>query len=140
MARVLVVDDSATMRKIIIKGLKGAGYTACEFLEAGDGLAGLELLCKDPVDLILSDINMPNMDGIQFVRCVRDQTALESVSIGDKELVKRVGNQVPIVMVTTEGGLGKVEEALSAGANDYLKKPFTPTQLAEKIAPLLDQG
>lgn len=137
MSKILVVDDSATMRKIIIKGLKEA-VGECEFIEAADGATGLEQLSKAPdVDLILSDINMPNMDGIQFVRCVRDQKALESSNIDNKEVIKKVALSVPIVMITTEGGLEKVQEALSAGANDYLKKPFTPEQLAEKVNPFL---
>ncbi len=142
MSKILVVDDSGTMRKIVMKGVKGAaaaiGKPEPEFVEAGDGVEGLEQLGKsDGIGLILCDVNMPNMDGIQFVRCVRDQKALEETSIGDKSLLKRVGNSIPIVMVTTEGGLEKVQEALAAGANDYLKKPFTPDQLGEKIGRFL---
>ena len=134
---ILVVDDSSTMRKIIIKGLNESGIPDCEFVQAGDGLEALEALSKNEVDLVLSDINMPNMDGIQFVRCVRDQKALEATAVGDKERIKKVGNSIPIMMITTEGGLDKVQQALSAGANDYLKKPFTPEELKEKLAPLL---
>jgi len=142
MSKILVVDDSATMRKIVMKGAKGAASTIGkpepEFIEAGDGLEGLEQLSKhDGINLILCDVNMPNMDGIQFVRCIRDQKALEETNVGSKSLLKRVGNMIPIVMVTTEGGLEKVQEALAAGANDYLKKPFTPEQLAEKIGGFL---
>lgn len=137
MPKVLVVDDSATMRKIVMKGVSDAGYGDVEFVEASDGAEGLEQLAKNEVDLILTDVNMPNMDGLQFVRCVRDQKALKTSAVGDKELIKKVGNTIPIVMVTTEGGLEKVQEALTAGANDYLKKPFTPAQLQEKIAPFL---
>ena len=137
MPKVLVVDDSATMRKIIMRGVKEA-VGACEFLEASDGKEGLEVVGKEEgIDVVLSDINMPNMDGIQFVRCVRDQSAIESVNIDGKELVKKVSNTIPIVMITTEGGLDKVQEALAAGANDYLKKPFTPDQLKEKLTPFL---
>ena len=142
MSKVLVVDDSATMRKIVIKGAKGAAATAGkaepEFVEAGDGSEAIETLAKvEGIDLVLCDINMPNMDGIEFVACVRDQKKLEERNVGDKSLLKRVGNTVPIIMITTEGGLEKVQEALTAGANDYLKKPFTPEQLAEKIGSYL---
>ncbi len=136
MAKILVVDDSGTMRKIIMKGVKAAGFDV-EFVEASDGAEALEQLTKNEVDLILSDINMPNMDGITLVRCVRDQKALETTAHGDKELLKRVKNNIPIIMITTEGGLEKAQEALAAGANDFLKKPFTPDQLKEKITPLL---
>ena len=142
MAKILVIDDSATMRKIVMKGVKSAaaavGKAEPEFVEAGDGVEALEQLAKNEgVALILCDVNMPNMDGLQFVRCVRDQKALEETNVGDKSLLKRVSNSTPIVMVTTEGGLDKVQEALAAGANDYLKKPFTPEQLAEKIGSLI---
>ena len=137
MPKVLVVDDSGTMRKIVMKGVKLAGFDV-EFIEAGDGVEALEALGKHPdIELVLSDVNMPNMDGIELVRCIRDQTAMESSKVGDKELIKKVSNTIPIIMVTTEGGLDKVNEALAAGANEYLKKPFTPDQLAEKIGGFL---
>lgn len=138
MPKFLVVDDSATMRKIIMKGLKDADFGEIEFVQAADGVEGLEALSKEEgIDLILSDINMPNMDGIEFVRHVRDQKVREASSIGNKDLIKRVSVTIPVVMITTEGGLDKVQEALAAGANDYLKKPFTPAELKEKIQPLL---
>ena len=137
MPKVLIVDDSATMRKIIMRALTESGISDLEFAEGGDGAEGLEILSKGGIDLILSDVNMPNMDGIQFVTCVRDQKALETSAVGDKELIKRVANTIPIVMITTEGGLEKVQEALEAGANDYIKKPFTPEQLREKLTPFV---
>jgi two-component system, chemotaxis family, chemotaxis protein CheY len=123
MARVLVVDDSTTMRKIIVKGLREAGFGDLEFEEAGDGASALEWLRKEAFDLVLSDINMPGMDGLALVRCVRDE------ALGGAELA--------IVMITTEGGLERVQEALAAGANDYLRKPFSSAQLQEKITPFV---
>jgi two-component system, chemotaxis family, chemotaxis protein CheY len=123
MARVLVVDDSATMRKIIMKGLREAGFAELEFAEAVDGASALEALRKDHYDLVLSDINMPGMDGLALVRCVRDE------ALG--------GADLPIVMITTEGGLERVQQALAAGANDYLRKPFSAAQLQEKITPFV---
>jgi len=123
MARVLVVDDSATMRKIIIKGLREAGFGELECCEASDGASALETLRKEDFDLVLSDINMPGMDGLALVRCVRDE------ALG--------GADLPIVMITTEGGLERVQEALAAGANDNLRKPFSPAQLQEKITPFV---
>ncbi len=137
MARILVVDDSTTMRKIVIKSVKRGGFEGCEFLEAADGVAALETLSKVKADLILVDINMPKMDGIQLVQAVRNQLHSETVSVGESSLGKRVPNAIPIVMVTTEGSLEKAQEAIAAGANDYLTKPFTPEQLAEKIRPFL---
>src|SRR5258706_14979662 len=123
MARVLVVDDSATMRKIIIKGRRDAGFAELECSEAGDGTRPLEALRKESLGLVLSDINMPGMDGLAFVRCVRDE------ALG--------GADLPIVMITTEGGLERVQQALAAGANDYLRKPFSNAQLQEKITPFV---
>jgi len=123
MSRVLVVDDSATMRKIIVKGLRDAGFGTCEFTEAADGTSALEALRKNEFDLVLSDINMPGMDGLSLVRSAREDSAISP--------------DLPIVMITTEGGLEKVEQALAAGATDYLHKPFSTQQLQEKIAALL---
>jgi two-component system chemotaxis response regulator CheY len=123
MARVLVVDDSQTMRKIIVKGLRDAGFGECEFTEAADGASALEALRKLEFDLVLSDINMPGMDGLALVRSARDDAAISA--------------DLPIVMITTEGGLEKVQQALAAGATDYLRKPFTTAQLQEKISGFL---
>ena len=134
--KILVVDDSATMRKIIMKAVRDVGF-GVEFAEAGDGIEGLEQLAKDEFALVLSDVNMPRMDGIQFARCVRDRKALAATAVGDKDLIKRIGNSVPIVMVTTEGGLEKVQQAMAAGASDWLKKPFTSRELREKIGKYL---
>lgn len=123
MARVLVVDDSATMRKIVIKSLREAGFAELDFSEAVDGASALEALRKEEFDLVLSDINMPGMDGLALVRLVRDE------ALG--------GADLPIVMITTEGGLERVQQALAAGANDYLRKPFTADQLQKKITPFV---
>ncbi len=123
MARVLVVDDSQTMRKIIVKSLRDAGFGDCEFAEAADGASALEALRKLEFDLVLSDINMPGMDGLALVRAVRDDAAISA--------------DLAIVMITTEGGLQKVEQAIAAGANDYLRKPFSNEQLNEKISGFL---
>jgi len=119
MANVLIVDDSSTMRKIISRSLRQAGLTVDEIFEAGDGIEGLNALGSNKVDLILSDINMPNMDGLEFIKQVR-----------------ATGNNVPIVMITTEGGEDILKEAINSGASDSIKKPFTPDQLNEKLGGL----
>ena len=113
--RVLIVDDSSVMRKIVTRGLRQAGFAIDEILEAGDGVQGLSVAANNQVDLILSDWNMPNMDGLTFV----------------KELRKT--SQTPIVMVTTEGGESKVAEAVASGANGHIKKPFTPETLKNTL-------
>ncbi|KAF0219428.1 MAG: two-component system chemotaxis family response regulator [Geobacteraceae bacterium] len=120
MGNVLIVDDSSTMRKIISRSLRQAGLAVDDIYEAGDGIEGLNVLGGNKVSLILSDINMPNMDGLEFVKQVRAG-----------------GNKVPIVMITTEGGEDILKEAITNGASDSIKKPFTPEQLNEKLGGLL---
>jgi two-component system chemotaxis response regulator CheY len=120
MPKVLLIDDSAVMRKMIQRNILQSGLIVDEFVEAGDGKEGLEKLAAKPVDLILCDWNMPNMTGIEFVKALRGS-----------------GNNTPIVMVTTEGSDAKVEEAKSSGANGYLTKPFTPEQLKTKLGNFL---
>ncbi len=118
--RVLIVDDSSVMRKIVARGLRQAGFTLSAIMEAGDGQQAMDLLKTDTdFKLILSDWNMPVMDGLNFVKAVRSSTP-------------QVKN-IPIVMVTTEGGESKVAAAMEAGANGHIKKPFTPDILKESL-------
>lgn len=123
MANVLIVDDSAVMRKIIMKGLRQAGFNIGEIFEAGDGVEGLNIVkaSGQGIGVIFCDWNMPNMDGLQFVKEVRG-----------------LGMSIPIVMVTTEGGEDKVTEATAAGANGYISKPFTPEKLTSEIGKFMD--
>lgn len=118
---VLIVDDSATMRKIIMRGIRQAGIDNAEFQEAGDGVEGLKAVEGTKFDLILSDVNMPNMNGLDFV----------------KEVCTKLDSPPPIVMITTEGSEEVVSEAMSRGAKGYLKKPFTPDNIQDVIGPLL---
>lgn len=120
MANVLIVDDSSTMRKIITRSLRQAGLAVDNVLEAGDGFEGLSVLEGNSVDLILSDINMPNMDGLEFIREVRSR-----------------GIKTPVFMITTEGGEDTIGEAISRGASGAIRKPFTPEQLQERLGGLL---
>ncbi|MBF0310242.1 MAG: response regulator [Magnetococcales bacterium] len=114
--RVLIVDDSSVMRKIVTRGLRQAGFKIDDVVEAGDGAEAMGILKTAKADLILSDWNMPNMDGLTFVQEVR-----------------KTGDKTPIVMVTTEGGEGKVDLAIKSGANGHIKKPFTPEMLQETL-------
>ncbi len=118
---VLIVDDSAAIRKILQRMLGQAGVTLGKVVEAGDGVEALERLKAQPVNLILSDINMPNMDGIQLL------TELKS---------KTESKHIPVIMITTEGGEAKVMEALELGASGYVRKPFTSNQIKEKLVGL----
>jgi two-component system chemotaxis response regulator CheY len=120
MANILIVDDSSTMRKIISRSLRQAGLPVDEIYEAGDGIEGLSVMEGKSIQLILSDINMPNMDGLEFIKSVRAK-----------------GVSTPIVMITTEGGEDILKEAISSGASDSIKKPFTPEQLQEKLGGML---
>jgi two-component system, chemotaxis family, chemotaxis protein CheY len=120
--RVLIVDDSSVMRKIVERALRSAGLELSEVLEATNGAEGLIAAEKGGLDLILSDINMPVMDGLEFLRNLRTIA---------------VAKGVPVVMISTEGSEAHVVEALSLGARGYLRKPFTSEQLKERVMPLL---
>lgn len=119
---VLIVDDSSVMRKIVERALRQAGLNLSRVLEAGSGREGLEALRQEKADLIVSDINMPNMDGLEFLRQIQ--------SAG-------LARGAPVVMITTESGEEHVREALSAGAQGYIRKPFTPDQVRDRVLPLL---
>jgi two-component system chemotaxis response regulator CheY len=120
---VLVVDDSAAIRKILQRVLRQTGMAIDAILEAGDGQEALEVLQKQKVGLILTDINMPKMDGLQFLAALKASDEWRST---------------PVVMITTEGGETKVGEAVKLGAAGYVRKPFTADQIKEKLAGLLD--
>lgn len=115
----LVVDDSITMRRIIINALQRIGYT--DVVEASNGQDALEHLDQS-IGFIITDWNMPNMNGIEFARAVRGTL---------------VGQSLPILMVTTRGAREDIIAAVDAGVNNYILKPFTPSVLKEKIARLL---
>ena len=119
---VLIVDDSSVMRKIVERSLRQAGIEIGQVFEAGNGLEALAVLNEWKVNLVLCDINMPAMDGLEFVK------QLPSVENA---------KGVPVVMITTEGSEGHVVQALSAGARGYIRKPFTADQVKEHILPVL---
>lgn len=119
---VLIVDDSSVMRKIVERALRQAGLNLTKVVEAGSGREGLEALGREQPDLIVSDINMPSMDGLEFLRQIQSQG---------------LARGVPVVMITTESGEEHVREALAAGAQGYIRKPFTPDQVRERVLPLL---
>jgi two-component system, chemotaxis family, chemotaxis protein CheY len=123
--RVLIVDDSSVMRKIVERSLRQAGLELEEVREAGNGAEALAEVKNSVFDLILSDINMPAMDGLEFLRGLADVPSAKGV---------------PVVMITTEGSESRVVEALSVGAKGYIRKPFTPEQVKERVAPLLGGG
>lgn len=124
MTKILIVDDSATMRKIIMRVLRQADLKVDAILEAGNGVEGLKVMVSDPdIDMILSDVNMPEMNGIDFVKAVR---------------TKHQKDALPVVMITTEGGEAMVAKAIEAGANDYVTKPFTPDSIRAALGKFVD--
>jgi len=120
--RTLIVDDSSVMRKIVERALRQAGLDSMVVHEAGSGTEGLDLLRAKQVDLILSDINMPSMDGLEFLRQLRAQNLAPGV---------------PVVMITTESSEEHVKQAILAGAQGYIRKPFTAEQVKERVLPLI---
>jgi two-component system chemotaxis response regulator CheY len=120
--RALIVDDSSVMRKIVERALRQAGLADLAVREAGTGTEALEVLRGQRVDLILTDINMPSMDGLEFLREVKAQ---------------ELAPGVPVVMITTESGEEHVKQAIRAGARGYIRKPFTAEQVKERVLPLV---
>jgi two-component system chemotaxis response regulator CheY len=121
--RTLIVDVSSVMRKIVERSLRQAGLDPLVVYEASSGTEGLDVLKVKQVDLILSDINMPSMDGLEFLRQLRAQNLAPGV---------------PVVMITTESSEEHVKQAILAGAQGYIRKPFTAEQVKERVLPLLN--
>lgn len=119
--KILVVDDFATMRKVVRNLLKQVGYE--DIVEAEDGVMALKALKSQKIDFVVSDWNMPNMSGLELLKAVR----------ADAELAK-----TPFLMVTAEALQDNVVAAVKAGVNNYIVKPFTAEVLNEKIAKIID--
>lgn len=120
-ANILIVDDSTAIRKILQRVLRQAEVPLGQIHEAGDGVQALEIMKANGVDLVLSDINMPNMDGLQLLAQIKANPQWQSVQV---------------VMVTTEGNQARVMEAVGLGAVGYVRKPFTADQIKEKLLAL----
>jgi two-component system chemotaxis response regulator CheY len=116
---VLVVDDSAAIRKILVRVLAQTDLPIGQIYEAGDGMEALKKLESNSVGLVLADINMPNMDGLQLLNRLQASAQWKDV---------------PVIMITTEGNPAKVLEAVQLGARGYVRKPFTVEQIKEKIS------
>jgi two-component system, chemotaxis family, chemotaxis protein CheY len=120
MKRILVVDDSPTIRRMMIASLRT--LSGFEFDEANNGLEAIERLALAPVDLVFLDLNMPDIHGIEVIEFVRGH---------------QVYNEIPICVVTTRGDNTSRNQALKAGANVYLTKPFTPQEIVAQAQKLL---
>lgn len=116
---ILVVDDSASIRQVVGIALRGAGYTV---VEATDGSDALKKLDGQKINLVISDVNMPNMDGITFVKEMKQKPNYKFT---------------PVIMLTTEGADEKKREGQAAGAKAWIVKPFRPEQMLQAVAMLI---
>lgn len=116
---IMIVDDSASIRQVVAMTLKGAGYNV---LEAGDGREALTKLEGTRVNLVISDVNMPGMDGITFVKELKNRPATKFT---------------PVIMLTTESGDAKKSAGQQAGAKAWIVKPFQPAQMLDAVAKLM---
>ena len=117
---ILIVDDSATMRMIVIKSLRQAGFDSATVVEAGGAKEALQKLAAGGIDLVLSDVNMPEITGIELVKVVKAKMP-----------------NIPIVMVTTESSPEMKKQMMDAGANGIITKPFPPEELTRVLSPLV---
>lgn len=121
---ILIVDDSAVMRNMIKKTINLCGLDVAEIYEAGDGREGLQVLKKQPIDLLFIDVNMPVMDGIEMLENVRDHP-----ETADKA----------IFIVSTESNEGRIKKIDEYGA-EFIHKPFTPEVLRSKVLGVISEG
>ena len=121
---VLIVDDSSSMRAIIKKIIKVSGFNVGEFLAAADGKEALKVLKDEWVDVVLTDINMPNMNGMELIDEMKKDELIRSI---------------PVVMVTTEGSEKKMQEAMDLGASGYVKKPFLPEDIKRTLSGIMGE-
>jgi two-component system chemotaxis response regulator CheY len=119
----MIVDDSATMRKIIMRTVRMSGLEFDRTEEAGSGVEALQKLQGGPVDVILCDINMPEMNGTELVKKARELPTCSNTKI---------------VMVSTESAQDLIDQVMHDGAVGYITKPFTPEKFQEKLTPLLN--
>jgi two-component system chemotaxis response regulator CheY len=117
---ILIVDDSATMRMIIIKSLRQAGFDSANVIEASGAKEALQKLAAGGIDLMLSDVNMPDITGIELVKVVKAKL-----------------KDLPVIMVTTESSAEMKQQMLAAGANGIITKPFPPEELQKVLGPLI---
>jgi two-component system, chemotaxis family, chemotaxis protein CheY len=122
MYNVLLVDDSKTIRAVIAKTLNIAGVEVSNLFEAADGSQALELLRNEWIDIVFADINMPVMTGIEMVEVMEREGMLANI---------------PVVIVSTEGSIERIEQLKSIGVKAYLRKPFSPEELKEVVDKLL---
>ena len=119
MRRILIVDDSPTIRRMVKASLSGV---ASSFCEAASGLEAIEQVTLQPVALMVLDLNMPDLHGLEVLKFVRSHARMQSL---------------PVIVLTTRGDESSREAAMAAGATDYMTKPFAPAELAERVERLI---
>ena len=122
---VLIVDDSSTMRSVVKRAIKVSGFDVGEYWEAADGKEALEKLRLHWVDVVLTDINMPNLNGMELVARIKEDEVLRTI---------------PVIMVSTEGSERKVQESIRLGASGYIKKPFHPEDIRRTLGEVMGEG
>ena len=121
---VLIVDDSGAMRKVIKKTIKISGFDVDNFYEAGNGKEALEVLKDNWVDVVLTDINMPEMDGITLLKRLKEDETLQGL---------------PVIVISTEKRDKRVKNAISSGARGYVKKPFRPEEIKNILTEVIGE-
>ena len=115
---ILIVDDSILMRTALKRTIDMVGIETASISEASNGIEALEVLDSNPVDLILTDLNMPEMNGVELIHCLKEKSEYANI---------------PIIVITTESSTIRIEDLLAEGIQDYLHKPFTPEEFREII-------
>ena len=121
---ILVVDDSSPMRAVIKKVIKASGFNIGQMHEAGNGVEAMDLLKNHWIDLVLTDYNMPKMDGLGLLAQMKENNVMKDI---------------PVVMVTTEGSDQRVADFMTHGATAYIKKPFSPEQIKTELNRILGE-
>lgn len=119
---ILIVDDSLPMRSVIKRTFKAAGYASSEFHDAANGKEALELMKNSWIDIVMTDYNMPVMNGLELIKTLKKDDLLKDI---------------PVVIVSTEGNDAKIKEFMDSGAAGYITKPFTPETIRDLINKLL---
>ena len=122
---ILIVDDSLPMRAVVKRTIKAAGYASSELLEAANGQQALELMRNSWIDMVITDYNMPVMNGLDLIRCIKKEDLLKDI---------------PVVVVSTEGNSSKIEEFMTSGAAGYITKPFTAEAIRDVIVNILGEA
>jgi len=122
---ILIVDDSHSMRQVIRRTIQISGFDVAQFFEVNNGKEALELLDNERVDVILSDINMPVMDGITFIRLLQKD---------------HITAKIPVIVITTEGREACLKNFLDLGVTAYLQKPFKPETIRNKLKEIIGNG